>query len=341
MMYVGAFRDPSSTGGADFVVQTTGTTALGPSSRWHDLGWRTPYVVTDEDVLFLTSVNGEDRLAVYHYRSDTVVTLAPATSYETPLVAGVLDGQLRVLGGGIALGDEDGDGILDVFDVCPHVPDPKQVDVDHDGLGEASGADQGCDPTLCSDLVPARSLPVRASLRNPALVTDRALRYLEARVEADRQCLAGRDAGSADLDALCLGSFVADAENPPLRGPTPEEVHAELALAGVLGALPRKEQRSATHVARQVIRAYGEAANAIARVTATSTDDEVATLLRRARTMQECAVLKIATRSSPTEACFGALVAGVPPSPWAATPADCVTWRRTVFAATTLLGEVE
>lgn len=36
--------------------------------------------------------------------------------------------------------DEDGDGVPDIIDVCPHVPDPDQLDSDGDGIGDA------CDP---------------------------------------------------------------------------------------------------------------------------------------------------------------------------------------------------
>jgi hypothetical protein len=36
--------------------------------------------------------------------------------------------------------DEDGDGIDDACDVCPHLPDPGQADADGDGVGDA------CDP---------------------------------------------------------------------------------------------------------------------------------------------------------------------------------------------------
>src|SRR5438128_1554131 len=36
--------------------------------------------------------------------------------------------------------DEDGDGVGDACDVCPHVPDPQQLDSDGDGVGDA------CDP---------------------------------------------------------------------------------------------------------------------------------------------------------------------------------------------------
>jgi hypothetical protein len=100
-----------------------------------------------------------------------------------------------------------------------------------------------------------------------------------------------------------------------------------------------------------VIRAYGEAANAIARVTATSPTRTVEALLAHARSMHECATSRITNHTADLEACFGALVAGIPPQrrrapaaekglqPWATTPADCVTWRRFVLAATTLLGE--
>lgn len=40
----------------------------------------------------------------------------------------------------LATHDEDGDGIVDALDVCPHVFDPGQVDSDDDGVGDA------CDP---------------------------------------------------------------------------------------------------------------------------------------------------------------------------------------------------
>jgi len=36
--------------------------------------------------------------------------------------------------------DEDGDGVPDIIDVCPHLPDPDQLDSDGDGIGDA------CDP---------------------------------------------------------------------------------------------------------------------------------------------------------------------------------------------------
>jgi hypothetical protein len=44
------------------------------------------------------------------------------------------------LGNGDALSvahDEDGDGVADRADVCPHLPDPDQQDLDNDGVGDA------------------------------------------------------------------------------------------------------------------------------------------------------------------------------------------------------------
>jgi hypothetical protein len=340
-MWVGGFRDPSATGGKDFVTKITGFTALGPGSRWHDLGWRTSYVVANDDVLFLTRQDGEERVVVYHYPSDSaqvVATLPASTGSPPALFAGLLDGQLRVFGNGLALGDGDGDGVLDAIDNCPDLPNPRQVDVDHDGLGDAAGADKSCDPTLCSDLVPASSLRARSSLRNPAAAVHAALAYLDARVDEARRCLARSHSPTADVDAFCLGSFAGDAENPPLRGPSEREIEAERALARALGDTDRKRNDEGAHVARQVIRAYGEAASAIARVTVTSSESKVAELLEHARAMHECLVSRFAKHVT-ADACFGALVGGVPPRPWATTDADCVTWRRAVLAATTLLGE--
>lgn len=52
--------------------------------------------------------------------------------------------------------DEDGDGIADACDVCPHVPDPGQLDSDGDGVGDA------CDP---EPLVPRQRLELFATLQ--------------------------------------------------------------------------------------------------------------------------------------------------------------------------------
>jgi hypothetical protein len=52
--------------------------------------------------------------------------------------------------------DEDGDGIPDIIDVCPHIPDPDQLDSDGDGIGDA------CDPEPTN---PRQHLVVFATLQ--------------------------------------------------------------------------------------------------------------------------------------------------------------------------------
>src|SRR5579883_331732 len=52
--------------------------------------------------------------------------------------------------------DEDGDGVPDAIDVCPHIPDPAQLDRDGDGIGDA------CDP---EPDVPRQHLALFASLQ--------------------------------------------------------------------------------------------------------------------------------------------------------------------------------
>ncbi len=57
------------------------------------------------------------------------------------------------------LADSDGDGIADIIDHCPQVPDPLQADSNGDGTGDACGADMGVgdssvdatgNPSLCA-----------------------------------------------------------------------------------------------------------------------------------------------------------------------------------------------
>jgi hypothetical protein len=52
---------------------------------------------------------------------------------------GRLDFEARAIDA-LAGHDEDGDGVPDSIDVCPHIPDPAQLDSDGDGIGDA------CDP---------------------------------------------------------------------------------------------------------------------------------------------------------------------------------------------------
>ncbi|MFQ5412757.1 MAG: thrombospondin type 3 repeat-containing protein, partial [Phycisphaerae bacterium] len=48
-------------------------------------------------------------------------------------------------------GDSDGDGIIDLFDNCPLVPNPTQTDTDGDGVGDACDACPGTPAGLSVD----------------------------------------------------------------------------------------------------------------------------------------------------------------------------------------------
>src|SRR5581483_568145 len=56
--------------------------------------------------------------------------------------------------------DQDGDGVPDVLDNCPAVPNADQADLDHDGVGDL------CDPDRDGDGVPERSLVAGAITDN-------------------------------------------------------------------------------------------------------------------------------------------------------------------------------
>jgi len=53
--------------------------------------------------------------------------------------------------------DSDGDGVCDLLDNCPNVPNPDQADSDHDGIGDA------CDP--CTNIVPVFATGARIKIR--------------------------------------------------------------------------------------------------------------------------------------------------------------------------------
>src|SRR5690348_5557014 len=56
---------------------------------------------------------------------------------------GAVDGGVKVICNPVGH-DEDGDGIDDACDDCPHIADPSQIDSDGDGVGDV------CDPDPAS-----------------------------------------------------------------------------------------------------------------------------------------------------------------------------------------------
>jgi hypothetical protein len=349
VMYVGAFQKGAAAGDRDVVANRTGFTALDrDKSHWRELGWRTPYVVTDErsDVLFLTTQDGEERLVVYHFDGGAAAVkqvIGPGADF--PALAGVVNGELRVFGGGIAIGDEDGDGVLDDVDNCPHVPNPGQQDLDADGRGDDGLADDlaahggksrgRCDETFCSELVPAAFIaPPVVSAKESVLIGD----YLTDRLRAVLSCVRAARAGDPQiapdsLDRLCRGGFVAEKENFPLDPPTRKAIEK---AEGLLSGAPAPELDARGVLARQLVRGFGEAANAISYATGL-TDAEIDSLRDLSQAMLTC--------SADASTCLGELVDhDVTLASWKSAFPDadretrCLAWRNVVLAT---LGQLD
>jgi len=99
--------------------------------------------------------------------------------------------------------DTDGDGVFDKFDDCPHVPNPDQLDSDHDGLGDA------CDPSaMCASFTPNEpaQAPVAAAACQKA-IGSAARTLLKTQLAAEEKCLERIAGGklSGDATALCRG----------------------------------------------------------------------------------------------------------------------------------------
>jgi hypothetical protein len=334
-MHVVGFEEDSQ-GAVITHVKTTGVVALGAASGWHKFGWRKPYVVMGDDVLFLTSKDGKERLVIYHYRSDTK-TSAPVGDGGFSLADFFGDG-LAVLVGDLALGDEDRDGVIDSCDNCPHTSNPRQLDDDFDGLGDGD-----CDETACSDLVPVISAqPDRLA---PTEVFDAAQAYLRERLKATRQCLKGlRAAQSTAADSKCRGSFAGNAENRPLDPVTADKI-GEFE-APFREALRRGKTLTAdlSENVDRIVRVYGQTANAMTRIGETN-DAQLTEMLR---VIQSC-VHQVDASADVAGCCLGRLEKGVftsagcPPNAQAITlpehPSEeqCLTWRNAVRAAMNLI----
>jgi hypothetical protein len=349
VMYVGAFQKGAAAGDRDVVANRTGFTALDPDkSHWRQLGWRTPYVVSDErsDVLFLTTQNGEERLVVYHFDGGAAaVKQVTGPGADFPALAGVVNGELRVFGGGIAIGDEDGDGLLDDVDNCPHVANPGQQDLDADGLGDDGLADDlsthggqsrgRCDKTFCTELVPAALIaPALVSAERSVLIGN----YLTDRLRAVLSCVRAakvRDPQIApdSLDRLCRGGFVAGGENLPLDPPTRDAIEA---VERRLLRAPAPDLDASGALAMQFVRSFGEAANAISYATGL-TDSEIDSLRDLSEAMLTC--------PAADSTCLGELVdhdVTLPSWKSAFPDADretrCLAWRNVVLA---VLGQLD
>jgi hypothetical protein len=181
------------------------------------------------------------------------VTTGPLVLLDTPH-----DG-IQLAGSGLAIGDADRDNVLDPVDNCQTQSNARQLDDDHDGLGEDAAADT-CDRTYCSDRVPGELVRLPAGM-------DEAVRYLKQRSDATLNCLndlpPAVDRGGARVDVLCRGSFVAWVENPPLLADFGQVRITEDALLRELRGIDpgAAEER----LAREALRALGESVIAVTR----------------------------------------------------------------------------
>ena len=326
-----------------FRVLTTGYAAHVDCGLQARLGWRDPYLVVDDEVLFLVSereqgrdLNGDDVLddivlvifQVPSATSNPTVTIGPTPLLPVDLSAP--SAGLNLQGSGLAIGDGDGDGILDPFDRCQMRRNRRQFDDDYDRLG-----DRRCDPTFCTDFRPPVLRLQEADAARVRAVEGPALDYVRARATVEEACLndiALRHRGGNATD-VCRGTFVEYVENPMLVDHE-RIVQAERTLLAALGIPGPGHGRPAPDVlrrARLVVRAYGEAVNAATRAAYGSVvrdaglADDQARLARATVThlvalvdaMQRCLRTPEARRTDDIGAlCLGRIEAGtiVPPA---------------------------
>ncbi len=259
-------------------VVTTGYAAHVDCALQARLGWRDPYVVVDDEVLFLVSelehgrdLNGDGPLddvvlVIFQVPSTTADPVVTVTT--TPLLPMDLltpPTGLGLQGSGLAIGDHDRDGALDPFDSCQTRRNRRQVDDDYDGLG-----DRACDRRLCTDFrPPVFELSDADRKRIGDEADDAAGVYLRLRGKAQQDCLGQIALGGRPGDAtvVCRGAFVEYSENHMLA----DHEDMDAAERKLLAALDVSERQRGPHAlatlrrARLVVRAYGEAVNAATR----------------------------------------------------------------------------
>lgn len=84
--------------------------------------------------------------------------LAPATCTETAPCPDGAECVPQLVTVATSTADRDGDGVADDVDDCPDVPDPQQIDSDHDGVGDVCDVTAGCsaEPRAGCRLAPRR-----------------------------------------------------------------------------------------------------------------------------------------------------------------------------------------
>jgi hypothetical protein len=280
VMHVAAFDGLS---GSPFRWVNTRFAATGWSGKWHQLGWRTPYVVVDRSVHFLVEeakqrmdLDGDGNLtgtflAIFDVPAQRISVEIPHT-FPNQFIFDQADREVKLVGNGLAIGDLDSDGVLDPFDSCVMKANPRQIDDDYDGLG-----DRVCDASYCDDTIPPRRTPGAPV----PLLADRVVAaseaYLTARARVEAECfrrLAAHDARGGDPNPLCRGSFLGAGSNPGALWSESQRERVASAEAAVLRALGLSTERPATRrqlahhqYGRRVVRALGEAVDATTRVT--------------------------------------------------------------------------
>jgi hypothetical protein len=124
---------------------------LSPLAERNGSGIETDLLITECEAARLTCPETRSRVPVEGFL--TVQTACEAASDISPAGPnGNGDGLLDcVTPRFFFAGDEDGDGVIDIGDLCVEVSNPLQVDADGDGLGDPV-ASPGCDPNPASVL---------------------------------------------------------------------------------------------------------------------------------------------------------------------------------------------